>query len=350
MKIIITAGGTGGHIYPALGVAEELMKNQQNEILYIGTTNRMEQEIVPKLGIKYIGLEIYGLTKNMPRNIKNVKCILSSYKKCKKIMKEYKPDYVIGFGGYVTFPVLMAAHKYKIRSGIHEQNKIPGKTNKMLSKYTKTTFLSFKDSEKEFKNECILSGNPCADKALNTPPHDKTKLGFKKEKKLILIVMGSLGSEVINNMMKEFLETYKSSTHEILYITGSSSYDKFKDLKVENYVKIIPFYNNLSGLMRVCDLVISRAGASTISEILALNIPSILIPSPYVANNHQYYNALELKEKNLSIMIEQKDLNTNTLKSAIEEAIKNETKLKENLKKQPKQNACKIIVEEINKK
>lgn len=349
MKIIVTAGGTGGHIYPALGLVEELMKDKNNEILYIGTTNRMESEIVPKLGIKYTGLEIYGLTKNIPKNIKNVKCIMSSYRKCKKIMKEYKPDYVIGFGGYVTFPVLMAAHKYKIRSAIHEQNKIPGKTNKMLSKYAETTFTSFESSKTEFKNKCILSGNPCGDKALNAKPHDKTKLGFKKDKELILIVMGSLGSEVINNLMKEFLETYKSEKSEILFITGKSSFDNFKDLKVENYVKIIPYYDNLSGLMRVCDLVISRAGASTISELLALNLPSILIPSPYVANNHQYYNALELKEKGVSIMLEQKDLTTSSLKKAIDEAFKNKKNIQDKLKQLPKLNACKVIVEEIKK-
>lgn len=349
MKVIITAGGTGGHIYPALSIVEELMKDKNNEVLYIGTTNRMESEIVPKFGINYVGLEIYGLTKNIPRDIKNIKCIMSSYKKCKKIMKTWKPDYVIGFGGYVTFPVLMAAHKYKIRSAIHEQNKIPGKTNKLLSKYAETTFISFIDSKSEFKNKCILSGNPCANKAINIKAHDKTKLGFKKEKKLILIVMGSLGSEIINNLMKDFLENYISETSEILFITGKSSFDNFKDIKVKEYVKIIPFYENLSGLMKSCDLIISRAGASTISEILALNLPSILIPSPYVANNHQYYNALELKKSGVSIMLEQKDLNAQSLTKAIEEANKNERIMKDKLQKMPKQNACKVIVEEITK-
>lgn len=349
MKVIVTAGGTGGHIYPALGVVNKLLEDKNNEVLYIGTTNRMESEIVPSLGIKYEGIEIYGLTKNVIRDIKNIKCILSSYKKCKKIMDEFKPDYVIGFGGYVTFPVLMAAHKKGIRTGIHEQNMIPGKTNKLLSKYADTTFVSFENSKKEFKNKCIVSGNPCAEKAINTKAHDKTKLGFSKDKKLILIVMGSLGSEVMNNLLKEFLESYKSTTSEILYITGKSSYESFKDLKVEDYVKIIPFYNDLSGLMKSTDIIISRAGASTISEITALNIPSILIPSPYVANNHQYYNALDLSEKEVSIMLEQKDLTKETLKNKIDELLSKEYTMKENLKKLPKLNASTIIVEEIKK-
>ena len=196
MKVIITAGGTGGHIYPALGVYDKLMSEKGNEVLYIGTTSRMESEIVPKLGIKYEGIEIYGLSKtNILRDIKNIGCIINSYKKCKKIMKEFKPDFVLGFGGYVTYPVILAAHKLGIKTGLHEQNQIPGKSNKMLSKYADVTFTSLEGSNKYFKNKVILSGNPCGEKALNIKPHDKTKLGFSNNKKLIIIVMGSLGIE-----------------------------------------------------------------------------------------------------------------------------------------------------------
>lgn len=351
MKLIVTAGGTGGHIYPALGVIEKFLENKDNEVLYIGTTNRMESEIVPEKGLPYVGLEIYGLSKtDIKRDIKNVKLIVSAYKKCKKIMKEFKPDYVIGFGGYVTFPVLMAAHKYKIKSAVHEQNKLPGKTNRLLSKFVDTTFVSFKESEKYFKNNVIVSGNPCSEKALNSIRHDKTKLGFSKNKKLTLIVMGSLGSEAVNSRIKDFLINYKSETNEILFITGKSSYDNYKDLKVDKSIKILPYYNDLSGLMKSADLIISRAGASTISEILSLNLPSILIPSPYVANNHQYYNALDLKEKNLAYMLEQKDLNKESLEKAIDYVLKNEKNMISNLKKQEKLKSSTIIVEEIEKK
>ena len=131
MKVIITAGGTGGHIYPALGVYEKIMSEKGNECLYIGTTNRMESEIVPKMNIPYEGVEIYGLGKNIFKNIKNIGCIIKSYKKCLKIMDEFKPDVVLGFGGYVSFPVLYAAKKRKIKTAFHEQNYIPGKTNKI---------------------------------------------------------------------------------------------------------------------------------------------------------------------------------------------------------------------------
>ena len=349
MKIILTAGGTGGHIYPALGVIEELKKDKNNQFLYIGTKDRMESTIVPSLDIKYESLEVYGLTRNIKRNIKNVKCIISSYKKAKKIISEFKPDYVIGFGGYVTYPVIMAAHKLKVKTAIHEQNKIPGKTNKLLSKYADITFISFRESKDYFKNKVVYSGNPCGQKAITIEAHDKTKIGFSKNKKLILIVMGSLGSEVINEKLKDFLSNYNDDNSEILFVTGKASYDDFKDVKVSSKVKVVPFYNELSGLMKVADLIISRAGASTISEILSLNLPSILIPSPYVANNHQYYNAKDLSDKGLSIMLEQENLTTITLKNAINECFANENKMKEKLKQVPKLEASRIIVDEIKK-
>ncbi len=349
MKVIVTAGGTGGHIYPALGVVDKLMENKNNQVLYIGTTDRMESEIVPKLGIKYESIKISGLSKNIFKDIVNVKNIMCSLSKCKKIIKEFKPDYVIGFGGYVTFPVIYEAHKLGIKTAIHEQNMIPGKTNKYLSKLVDTTFVSFSESEKEFKGKVVLSGNPCGEKAMNTGAHDKTKLGFSKDKRLILIVMGSLGSETVNNKLREFLESFNSKDSEILFITGKSSYDNFKDLKVNTSIKIVPFYDNLSGLMKVSDLIISRAGASTISEILSLNIPSILIPSPYVANNHQYYNALDLEKKGVSIMINESDLNKEILSEKIDLILKEEKRIKATLKSLPKLKASSIIVEEMKK-
>lgn len=172
-------------------------------------------------------------------------------------MKEFKPDYVIGFGGYVTLPVLLAAHKYKIRCAIHEQNKLPGKTNRFLSKYVDTTFVSFDENNNYFKNEVILSGNPCGEKAITTKKVDKTTLGFDKNKKLIIIVMGSLGSEVVNNRLKDFITNFNDKDKEILFITGNSSYEEFSNIKNDG-VKIVPFINDLSGLMSSADIIISR--------------------------------------------------------------------------------------------
>ena len=176
MKVIVSAGGTGGHIYPALSVIHELKKDKTCEILYIGTSDRMESKIVPEKGIDFVGLTMSGLSKNIISDIKNIHNISSSYKKCIKIMKEFKPDFVLGFGGYVTFPVIMAAHKLGIKSGLHEQNKLPGKTNRFLSKYAYVTFSSFEGCESEFKNKVIVSGNPCGQNAINTKV--KRKLSF----------------------------------------------------------------------------------------------------------------------------------------------------------------------------
>ena len=176
MKFILTAGGTGGHIYPALSVLEEIKKDKKNEYLYIGTKNRMENDLIPSMGIPYEGIEIYGLSKtNMIRNAKNVKCIKSAYKKCLEIMDEFKPDAVIAFGGYVTLPVCMAARKRKIKVFLHEQNMLPGKTNIFLSRKVDAVFVSFKDGKKRLRcKNIIYTGNPVSQRAVECKKYNKT--------------------------------------------------------------------------------------------------------------------------------------------------------------------------------
>lgn len=354
MKFILTAGGTGGHIYPALAVLDEIKKDKKNEYLFIGTKNRMENDLIPSLGIPYESLEIYGLSKtNMIRNIKNLNYITSSYKKCLKIMDEYKPDAVIAFGGYVTLPVCLAARKRGIKVFLHEQNMLPGKTNIFLSKKVDAIFVSFKEGIRKLKcKNIIFSGNPVAQRAIETKRYNKVDLGFNKDKKLIIIVMGSLGSTSVNEKMLNFLRNYEEDDTEILFITGKSSYsDLNNNLIVPKSTKIVPFFDNLPSLMKSCDLIISRAGASTIAEIMATKTPSILIPSPYVANNHQYYNALDLVNKKISILIEEKDLDEKTLTEAIDEMFELSTfkEIKKNLSEIKDISSSTIIVEEIKK-
>ena len=326
MKVIVSAAGTGGHIYPALAVCDKIKeKSLLNDVLFIGTHNRMEKEIVPKLGYKYEELKIYGFSKNLISDLKNVKNLYRAYKKSIKIIKKFKPDIIIGFGGYVTLPVLLAGKKLGIKCVIHEQNYIPGKSNKYASRYCDIVYTSFLNSGKYFKNKNILyTGNPCSEKSIATPFYNKTKLGFHKEKKLILIVMGSMGSSAINIKLKKFLENFSSETDEILYITGKNNYKKFIENYKENVlVKVLPYFENLPGLIKDSDLIISRAGATTISEILALKKLSIIIPSPNVANNHQYYNALDLEKRKLTKMIEEKDLTEKILMDNINELLNN---------------------------
>ncbi len=354
MKYILTAGGTGGHIYPALSVLDEIKKDKNNKYLYIGTKNRMENDLIPSLGIPYEGIEIYGLSKtNMVRNIKNIKCIKNSYNKCLQIMDEFKPDAVIAFGGYVTLPVCLAAKKKGVKVFLHEQNMLPGKTNIYLSRKVDGVFVSFKEGTRKLKNKNIIySGNPVSQRASEARRYNKTDLGFSKDKKLIIIVMGSLGSESVNERLLDFLRTYERDDAEILFITGKKSYsDLNNNLIVPKSTKIVPFFDNLPSLMKSADLIISRAGASTIAEIMATKIPSILIPSPYVANNHQYYNALDLVNKRVSLLIEEEYLNKDSLIDAIDTIFEEETfkEAKENLNKIETMDSSTIIVNEVNK-
>lgn len=355
MKIIVSAGGTGGHIYPALAIIKKFQEMEKDlEVIYIGTHNRMEKEIVPKMGIKYIDLEIYGFSKtNILRDIKNISLIKKAMNKCLKIMKEFKPDIVIGCGGYVTYPVIKAAKKLNIKTFIHEQNSIPGKSNVYLSKFVDLVGISFKNSKNYFKKakRVVYTGNPCGENALTVKKVSKSTLGFKPNDKLIIIVAGSLGSESLNNKFKAYLSTIDNESYNVLYITGTNLYEEFiKDTKFSKNVKVVPFYDNLPSIMKDAYLVISRAGASTISELLALKIPSILIPSPYVANNHQYYNALDLANMKVSELIEEKNLNSNIIKVMINELVYNDELYKEfknNLEKLNTKASSSIIYEEI---
>lgn len=334
MKMIISAGGTGGHIYPALAIIKKFQKEDKNfEVLYIGTHNRMENQIIPEHGIPYKSLKIYGFNKKMiGRNIKNIGCIIKSFNQCLDIIDKFKPDIVVGVGGYVTLPVIMAARKKKIKCVIHEQNSIPGKTNKFLSRGVDRVFLSFKDSVKYFnKNvKCIYTGNPSGDNVKNLKPMEKEKLGFNKDKKLVIVTSGSLGSSSLNSKLVEFLKLSQTENYEVLFITGEANYNSFVNQnKFSKSIKIVPYLKDLASLFKSADLVISRAGAGTISEIIMAKVPSILIPSPNVANNHQYYNAIDLYNSHLSLMVEEKDLDGKILYKKVKELLNESNEYKE---------------------
>lgn len=330
MRVIISAGGTGGHIYPALAIIDKIKEKEPNsEFLYIGTHNRMENDIVPKHGIPFKTIEIYGFYRTkIWKNFKTVSAFIKSYKKCKKMIKEFKPDVVVGVGGYVTAPVIYAAYKLGIKTFIHEQNSIPGKCNSLLSKYATKIGISFKSSAKYFPSEkTVFTGNPCSENAVKTIPSDKTEFGLSKDKKLVLCVMGSLGSEKINDFFIKSLSLFNGKKYEILYVTGKGSYDKVMERKFPSNVKIVPYIDNLPRIMKKADIMVSRAGASALSEIIALKIPSILIPSPYVPDNHQYKNAIDLVNKKAAVLLEEKDLSGDILVRKIDELISDEVKL-----------------------
>lgn len=352
MKVIITAGGTGGHIYPALEIIDKIKeKEPDSEFIYIGTTNRMESKIVPELGIKYVGIEMYGLSKNVKRLAKTLYLIVKNTNKCKKIIKQFNPDVVIGVGGYVTYPVIKAAKSMNVKTFIHEQNSIPGKTNRMLGKMADMIGISFEESKNHFdEKKCVYTGNPSSSRALRLSLIKKEKYGVAKNRKLVLMTQGSLGSASVNEKMKNFLKDAENEEYDIIYVTGKSSYKEFSKNKFSKNVHIVDYIPSLAGLMKDADVVISRAGAGSISEIVALEKLSILIPSPYVANNHQYFNALAVANKRAAFMIEEESLNEKIIKEKVHDLLFDEvlkTNMKINLKKIQKNDASEIIYEKI---
>ncbi len=355
MRVVISAGGTGGHIYPALAIIHKIQEKEPNsEFLYIGTHNRMEKDIVPKEGIPFRSIEVYGFNrKQLWKNIKVIHCLYKSKKKCIKWLKEFKPDIVIGVGGYVTVPVLSAAHKLRIKTFLHEQNSVAGKANLSLASHTDLIGVSFKSSMDSFpKNKTVFTGNPCSEDAIKKEPMKKSELGLDDSKKLILIVMGSLGASSVNEVLKETLPKVGGEPYQFLFVTGKNDYEEIKKCEFPRNVKVVPYIDNMTRIMKNTDLMITRAGASTLSEIMALKVPSILIPSPYVPNNHQYKNAMDLVKEDAAMLIEEKDLTPEVLMQNVNSILvstKKQEEMKKNLSKLGVSNSATIIYQEIQK-
>jgi len=328
MKIIVSAGGTGGHIYPALAIINKIKEKEPNsEILYIGTKDRMEASIIPEKNIPYLGIEMKGLNrKNIFKNFSVLKKTLNNIKLLKKEIKKFNPDIVIGVGGYVSAPVIYSANKLGYKTFIHEQNSIPGLSNKMLSKIVNKIGVSLPDSVKYFpKEKTIFTGNPRSEEVINIKAVSKKELNLSltENKKLVLIVMGSLGSTTMNKKLQDTLTLFKDKEYEVVFVTGKDYYDEYKKTKVSKNVKIVPYLENMAQVLKKTDLIVSRAGASSISEITALGIPSILIPSPYVTHNHQFKNAKSLEDKGATIIIEEESYSKEKLVEKIDYILNN---------------------------
>lgn len=330
MRIIVSAGGTGGHIYPALAIINKLKeRNKDLEVLYIGTSDRMEKDIVPATGIKFIGIPMKGLNrKNIFKNIEVLKTYKNAIKKSKEIIKEFKPDVVLGIGGYITAPVIKAAHSLGVKTFIHEQNSIPGFTNKRLKKKANVIGVSIKESEKYFKGgNVVFTGNPRSEEAVEAIAVDKKKYGLTENKKLVLFVMGSLGSLTITNIMKDIIPSFKDKDYEVLFVTGKNYYESYKDVTVPKNVKLVPMLTDMLNVLKKTDLIITRAGASTIAEITAIGVPSIMIPSPYVTHNHQEKNADVIEKNGATVVIKEKELTKDKLLTTIDSLISSDERL-----------------------
>ena len=267
--------------------------------------------------------------KNIFKNVGVMKTYFKAVSKAKVEITKFKPDVVIGFGGYISAPVIYAASKLKIKTIIHEQNSIPGVSNKFLSRYVDKVLVSFKENIKDFpSSKTIYTGNPRSEQIKDIKKVSKTELGFKKDKDLVIIVMGSLGSLTMTKKLKEIIPIFRNKDYQVLLITGKDYYDDYKDIKISSNVKLVPFIDNLIGLMKDADLIITRSGASTIAEITSIGLPAIMVPSPYVTNNHQYINAKSLEDDGACIILKEEDFNKSSLINLLDKTINDKDKLK----------------------
>lgn len=365
MKVLISGGGTAGHINPGIAIAKYIKsKNPDCEILFIGTKQGLETKLVPREGFELKLIKVRGFKRKLSKDtFVTVKELFQGLSEARKIIKEFKPDIAIGTGGYVCGPVVFNAARMKIPTLIHEQNAFPGVTNKLLSKFVDKVAISFKESEKYFKDakKLVFTGNPIRSEMLNADRNiAKAKLGIEKDKPLVVIFAGSRGAETINNTVSELILKHKDEDKfHILFATGEAQYDNImKKIGTidSKYIKVVPYIYDMAEVMAASDLVIGRAGAITISELTCLGVPSVLIPSPYVTANHQEYNARALEKEGANVVILEKNLNPTVLYDEINELLQNKDRLKkmaENAKKMGISNASEKIynmVEELLKK
>lgn len=327
MRVVISAGGTGGHIYPALAIINKIRDLEPNsEFLYIGTTDRMEKDLIPELKIPYVGIEMKGI--NRKRLLDNLSVFMMYKKainKAKTEIKKFNPDVVVGVGGYITAPVIIAAHKAGYKTIIHEQNSIPGVSNKHLEKYVNKILVSLPKTVEYFDSKKVVyTGNPRSEEIVGIKAINKKELGLSVSKKLVVIVMGSLGSATINAKELEIVPEFKNKDYEVLLVTGQRYFDDYKTIDIPQNVKVVPFLKNFINVLKKADLIVSRAGASTIAEVTAIGLPSILVPSPYVTNNHQLKNALELEKAGACSILEEKDFSKEQLIPLIDEILTDE--------------------------
>jgi len=341
MRVLITGGGTAGHINPALAIAQKVrLQDSSNEILYVGTKNGLESDLVPKAGFDFKYVTAKYLIRKI--SIENVKTLFSSAKgvmEASKIIKDFKPDIVVGTGGYVCGPVVLAAHLKKIPTMIHEQNVFPGITNKLLSKVVDVIGISFSEAEKYFseqsRNKLVLVGNPVRKDILTSDrKKSRAKININSDDIYIYSFGGSGGQISLNEAIIDVIKKYNGKNGiKILHVTGKKLYDSFmeqlnSEVNVEKNIEIKNYMYDAATALSASDIVIGSAGAITIAEITAIGVPSILIPKTYTAENHQEYNARALEKEGAAKVILEKDLSGSELIEAIEEIIDNKNVLK----------------------
>ena len=354
-KFILSGGGTGGHIYPAVAIADELKSRHPDaEFLFVGASDRMEMDKVPQAGYKIEGLWISGIQRKLTlKNLVFPFKLIVSLLRSRKIIKTFKPDVVIGTGGFASGPLLQMATSKGIPSLIQEQNSYPGITNKLLSKKVNTICVAYEGLEKFFPKEKIrLTGNPIRKDLLEVKSkHIEGKDAFKliHSKHTLLVLGGSLGARRINQLIETHLDTFKEQNVQVIWQCGKLYYDQYKQYSKLDNVQVYAFLNHMDMAYAAADIIISRAGAISVSELCIVGKPVLFIPSPNVAEDHQTKNAKAVADKNAAILIREKDLESD-FKYQFSELISNEEKrkeLSENIEALALVNATNDIVNEV---
>lgn len=355
-KFIISGGGTGGHIYPAVAIANELKTRFPDaEFLFVGAKDRMEMEKVPQAGYKIKGLWISGLQRSLSlQNLAFPLKLVSSLRKSQMILKKFKPDVAIGTGGYASAPLLRMAALRSVPCLIQEQNSHAGITNKWLSGKVQSICVAYEGMEKFFPKEKIrLTGNPVRQDLLDISSKREEAISFfnlKKDKKTLLVLGGSLGARRINELMEKSLPFFEKNNLQLIWQCGKYYEETYKNKGTET-IQIHTFLNRMDLAYAAADVIISRAGALSVSELCLVGKPVIFIPSPNVAEDHQTKNAMSISERNAALLIKESELDS-SFESKLSELITSEEMqkaLSENIKKLAKPNATKDIVEEIEK-
>ena len=358
MRVIIAAAGTAGHINPGIAIANKIKEeDSSSEILFIGTGRGLEKDLVPRAGYTLKTIHAYGLRLTRPDQLLKT---LKGFGEAKKIIKEFKPDVVIGTGGYICGAVVSEAHKLGIPTLLHESNAFPGKAVKMLVPKTDCILVGFEDTKKRLPetSKVVVTGNPTKIKDLHFTENEKNKIieemGLHTDKPILLVFGGSQGAKAINDAVLKIVKKQENQTYQIIWAPGPKQYEIIKEelskenLNIENLVntKVYPYIYNMEEIMNVADLLICRSGAMTINEVSTVGKPAIFIPLPGVSQNHQEYNARVLESRGAARIILNKDLETENLNQYIETLIQNPTLLEE-MSKKAKEVSSKDVLEKI---
>ena len=361
MKVVIAAAGTGGHINPGIAIANKIKeKEPKSEIIFIGTNRGLENDLVPRAGYSLKTIDAHGIERKLTiQNLKNLYATFKSIGEAQRFLDSFRPDVVIGMGGYICVPTVIAAKKMGIPVVLHESNAFPGIAVKLFKKKANKILVGFQDAKDRLEgaNNVVVTGNPVKIKKLNLSEDEKkkikTQIGIKGNKPVVLVFGGSQGAQSINRSFLEIIVNKKNKDYQIVWAAGPGQYDEIKtkldevNMNINNIenVKIVPYIYNMEEVMNTCDLVVCRSGAMTITEVSIVGKPAIFIPYPYATENHQEYNARVLEKVGAAKIILDKDLNSESLEKTIEEIVRNP-----NILKQMGGNATKVAMPNVEEK